>query len=195
MLKLYKATVLISAGIGVFALGVGVLCEWCQIPHGTFLQNLAIGLFCSLLVVVITSALQYKYAQKDIVRGYTRSLWNLVSQTGMAYRVANYNFADEFYNDLFEKINTAFERFDLYSDELAWFDPKKQKYTRMINLYEKRMQISCFREALKSDKEAVLSFSRNADYIAIIDSAIILFRGSKIGEILQCEKDFSLKVD
>ena len=193
MLRLYKATIIVSACIGICALGVALLCECWQIPHGTLIQNLAIGLFCSLLVVVITSMLQFKYAQKDLVREYARALWHLANQIGMAYRAGDYNFSDEFYKELFGRIDAAFERFNSYSNEIVWFSPQKQKSTKMICLYKNRMQNNYLRKCLKSDKEAVQSFSRNADYIAMLDSSIALFSGTKIGEILKAEMEFSLK--
>ena len=54
------------------------------------------------------------------------------------------------------------------------------------------MHDNYLRKGLKSDKDAVQSFSGNTDYIAMLDSSIALFRGSKIGDILQDEKDFSI---
>ena len=193
MLKLYKATIITSLCIAVCTFGVALLCEYWQISHRVLIQNFAIGLFCSLLVVVVTSVLQYKHTQSNLVKEYARALWALVDRMGSAYRTKDCNFTDEFYKDLLEKIDAAFDRFDLYSDELVWFSPKKQRYTKTIHACKSRMQRNYLLESLQSDKAAVLYFSRNTDYISMLDSAIALFDGSKIGDILQVEKDFSIK--
>ena len=193
MLKLYKTTIIVSSIIAVLALFIGLICEWFHFAHYAFIQNLAIGLFCSLLVVVITSVLQYKHTQKNVFGEYARALWNLVSQVGEAYRIGNRDFTDDFYKYIFQKIDDAFVRFDLYGDELVWFSPKKQQYAKMICFYENRMQINCIRKTLKSDKDAVLYLAGNQDYIAMINSAIQLLGNSTISELMRNERDYSLQ--
>ena len=124
---------------------------------------------------------------------YARALWNLVSQVGEAYRIGNRDFTDDFYKYIFQKIDDAFVRFDLYGDELVWFSPKKQQYAKMIRFYENRMQINCIRKTLKSDKDAVLYLAGNQDYIAMINSAIQLLGNSTISELMRNERDYSLQ--
>lgn len=190
MLKLYRSTIIASFVVATGALCTGLLCEWFRFPHWAFVQNLAIGLFCSLLVVIITSVLQYKHTQKKDFNEYARALWNLVSKMEEAYLIEDCAFMDEFYEPIFKKVDDAFVRFDLYVDELVWFSPKKQKYTDLVSTYCNRIHMNYIHKTLQSDKDAVLYLSGNKDYIEMIDASILLLEGTTIGEMLQDEREY-----
>lgn len=61
MVKLYKRTIIASIGAALFFFVVSVVCEFLKFEHFGFAQNYCIGITCSLVVVVITSWLQYVF--------------------------------------------------------------------------------------------------------------------------------------
>ena len=76
MLKLYKRTIIVSIWIFIILLTSSVTLKILFPNNDTisFLQNYIIGITCSILVVIITTFLQYKSEYEKVMSEFTSVL-------------------------------------------------------------------------------------------------------------------------
>ena len=85
MVKLCKRTVIASVGAALFFFAISVVCEMWHFEHYAFVQNYCIGIACSLVVVVITSQLQYKHEHNKLLAEYCTAVREMISVLGQAF--------------------------------------------------------------------------------------------------------------
>ena len=81
----YKRTIIASSGAALFFFAISVVCEMWHFEHYAFVQNYCIGIACSLVVVVITSQLQYKHEHNKLLAEYCTAVREMISVLGQAF--------------------------------------------------------------------------------------------------------------
>lgn len=188
MLRILKATLIGSLIMGLISLFGAILCELVLFPHVNFLQNLFIGLFCSLIVVAGTTAFQFFYTREDMVKQYGTSLRKLIWSIGMIYNVPLVNMDDNFYDVIFNRIDNSFK--DVESCKLGriWFRRKKTKQESEVFINYSIMQLDFERYRYESRKDAVLALVQHRNFRPLINATIALLEDDNNVYLLKQEK-------
>lgn len=122
MLKLYRKT--IYCGISGVLIGVIVsyICERVAFSYGALIQNFFVGIACSLLVVIITTLLQYHFEHHNIFKRYKNQFHTLCFHLSLI----NADMNNKQINLMREWLDNDFRSLRNISKELCWFSPKKQ---------------------------------------------------------------------
>lgn len=150
MLKVYKNTLLICTGIEAIAVVISVLCEVNTFSYSGIIQDYSIGIACSLLVVSITTLVQYVYEHHRAFRQYMVSLkrmFRIMNRTMLKFKsgeeLSNLELL-ELNAKLLEVTSDAYEK----TIELSWFNINKvrqhkkvtRELERIVRLYHKGME-------------------------------------------------------
>lgn len=192
MLKLYKSTIIVSLAVTIITLATSILCEKFIFPHALFVQNYSIGLTCSLIVVIITAALQYQYEHERLWKEYRTSLRQLIFIVGLIYPVSDDTLPGEFFDDLYSKAQKAFDNFRSINAELIWFSRKKAQ--KQEKVYDHFLSLWLdFHSPFFDSKLSVLNLAHHKEFIPLIDSAAdFLPDGYDKQDILQ-EKSYAIE--
>lgn len=188
MLRLYKSTIIVSGGFALVTLAAGIICEFVYIPHGVFVQNLSVGLFCSLLVVIITSVLQYGHAKTEKLVACGAALDHLISELDFVNSCITKNLSEDYFVEKFDDIDRAFNQVFLYKQEFAWFSKKKRKQEDEVQWYTSIMQLDFERDRFSSKRDSVLALVQHKEFIHLIDAAIAFLEGTFYCDILKWKK-------
>ena len=131
MLKLYKTTIIASTFAALISCTLSIVCEFFSFSHALLLQNYAVGISCSLIVVIITTVLQYLHEHKKVYNTYCNSLQRLLSVLSTVFHIGE-SFDDKTYDYLFEIVDTALNTFEKNNQHLLWFSRKKQKLQETV---------------------------------------------------------------
>ena len=171
MLKLYKRTIIATVIVAVLSLAVAVLCEVVVFPHCEFVQNFAMGLLCSLIVVIVTTLLQYFYEQKRVLADYSRALRWLVFRIGLVFGGID-NIGDEFFEEIHSELKYAFNQLGRHNSELIWFSPAKRVQQENIHKQYAKIWIDFITPFPPAYREAISAIVRHQSYVPLIDAAM-----------------------
>lgn len=106
MLKLYKRTIIVSIWIFIILLTSSVTLKILFPNNDTisFLQNYIIGITCSILVVIITTFLQYKSEYEKVMSEFTSVLRQAILNLTVALSYQEKNVEEKFCRRIIEKI-------------------------------------------------------------------------------------------
>lgn len=171
MVILYKRTIIASSVIAIaFVLGA-IICEMIVFPHNLLLQNFMVGIACSLLVVIITTILQYNHEHKRVFSDYVASLRKLILHLSFVYPDLEDMHEEETYNKLYHELDQSFESLVNWDEQLVWFSAdKKKKQEKTKSLYTK-MWMDFTKGFCKSKESAVLALVRHPNYLQLIEAA------------------------
>lgn len=132
-----KIVVFSCIGMAVF-FGVSVVCEFFEFAHHVFLQNMSVNIACSLLVLLFTTLMQYKYEHKAAYREYCSSLFQFISDIKLSFYVET--LAGKEY--IVTRLREDFDVFRVCDGNLNWFSQKKENaqgrlHTKVAKLYIK----------------------------------------------------------
>lgn len=127
MLKLYKRTIIVSIWIFVILLTSSVILKILFPNNDTisFLQNYIIGITCSILVVIITTFLQYKSEYEKVMSEFTSVLRQSILNLTVALSYQEKNVEEKFCRRIIEKIKDDFGKFNQLNQSFCCFSKKK----------------------------------------------------------------------
>lgn len=126
MLKLYKKTLIVCTICAVIGLSLSILCEILQFPHYTFIQNLFVGATCSLLIVIITTMLQYRSEHAKVFGEYSNGLRNLIFWLNAIKCFSKNSLNTQQYEHYYSELNKCFSKITRSSAELCWLVFQKE---------------------------------------------------------------------
>ena len=135
MLKLYKRTIIVSIWIFIILLTSSVTLKILFPNNDTisFLQNYIIGITCSILVVIITTFLQYKSEYEKVMSEFTSVLRQAILNLTVALSYQEKNVEEKFCRRIIEKIKDDFDKFNQLNQSFCCFSKKNhQKYVSLI---------------------------------------------------------------
>lgn len=171
MLKLYKTTIIASTFAALISCTLSIVCEFFSFSHALLLQNYAVGISCSLIVVIITTVLQYLHEHKKVYNTYCNSLQRLLSVLSTVFHIGE-SFDDKTYDYLFEIVDTALNTFEKNNQHLLWFSRKKQKLQETVLKCFLPLWISFEQPRFESKKACIVALEKHPKYVPLIKAAI-----------------------
>ena len=194
MVKLYKRTIIASIGAALFFFVVSVVCEFLKFEHFGFAQNYCIGITCSLVVVVITSWLQYKHEHDRLFAEYCAAVREMVSVLGQAFcGYDDSQISDKFCEMMCETIGAAFDAYEKCDKELIWFFKGKAKLQEAVLLNYRDIHIYFSEHYYKSKRAAFTGLRFHESYIPLVDSALALVQNKRDRHSIKDSKRFALE--
>lgn len=171
MLKLYKRTVVISISFTVFFIILSLICEFFCFSHNNLLFTYASGIACSLIVVIITVALQYLHEYSAVIDRYADSLRNLATYL-ICINEGGRKKDDAFYDEMFHSIDDTFEKIVVYEKEWCCFKRKtKLSHDNLSGVWSKKW-VTFKKLSLRNRTEAIEALVDECFLIELIDKTI-----------------------
>ena len=194
MVKLYKRTITASIVAAVVFFVISVICEFWNFNHYAFMQNYCVGIACSLVVVIITSLLQYKHEQSKLFAEYCTAVREMVSVLGQAFcGYEDSQLGDKLCESLCNKIHAAFDTYDKCDKELIWFSKRKAKLQNAVLKNYRRLYIDFYADFYRSKRIAFVRLRFHKDYIPLVDSALALVQNERDRFSIEDSKRFALE--
>lgn len=175
MAGLYKRTIIASIGAALAFFIVSVVCEIWKFEHYAFLQNYCIGIACSLVVVVITSQLQFKHEHNKLLAEYCTAVREMISVLGQAFcGYDDVQISDKFCEMMCERIRAANDAYEKCDKELIWFFKRKAKLQYAVLVNYQKIYIDFSEQYYKCKRTAFTRLRFHESYIPLVDSALAL---------------------
>ena len=180
MLKLYRKTYICSIGAAIMFFVASIAFEMSTLSRAAFAVNYCTGIACSLVVVIITSYLQYKHEQTEIFAEYSTALRELISLLGQAFCGYDTNdISDKFCESRCAEINKAFDAYFKLDEELLWIARKKVNQQRNVLKSAQKLYIDFHKHYYKSKKDAFCDLRFNGGYIPLTDNALAIVKNKR----------------
>ena len=194
MVKLYKRTIIASIGAALFFFAISVICEMWHFEHYAFVQNYCIGIVCSLVVVVITSQLQYKHEHNKLLAEYCAAVREMISVLGQAFcGYEDSQISDKFCEMMCEKVKAALDAYEKTDKELIWFFKGKAKLQDAVLMNYRKIYIDFSEYYYKSKRKAFAGLRFHKSYIPLVDSALALVQNKWDRHSIEDNKRFALE--
>lgn len=194
MVKLYRRTIIASIGAALFLFAISVVCEMWHFEHYAFVQNYCIGIACSLVVVVITSQLQYKHEHNKLLAEYCTAVREIISVLGQAFcGYEDSQISDKFCEMMCEKVKTALDAYEKTDKELIWFFKGKAKLQDTVLMNYRKIYIDFSEYYYKSKRKAFAGLRFHKSYIPLVDSALALVQNKWDRHSIEDNKRFALE--
>ena len=192
MVKLYKRTVIASVGAALFFFAISVVCEMWHFEHYAFVQNYCIGIACSLVVVVITSQLQYKHEHNKLLAEYCTAVREMISVLGQAFcGYEDSQISDKFCEMMCEKVKVTLDAYEKIDKELIWFFKGKAKLQDAVRMNYRKIYIDFSEYYYKSKRKAFAGLRFHKSYIPLVDSALALVQNKWDRHSIEDNKRFA----
>lgn len=170
MLKLYKKIIVWSAIIMIGAIILSIISE--SVGLSSLISNYAIGIACSLFVVILTTSLQFITEEKKL----ESKLLLETNQVLFYMQVIICGFQEGGFNlGQIRIIYKAVEKYIIESAELAgemsWFLPSKKKKCIELWLAIAHIEFLFVSNDILGQKEAIESLSNYDSFFALLDAA------------------------
>lgn len=140
MLKLYKRTIIVSIWIFIILLTISVVLK-IFIPGNdtiSFIQNYIIGITCSILVVIITTFLQYKSEYERVMSEFTSILRQLILNLLVALSYQEKDADEWLCKEIVDKIKEDCDKLNQLNKSFCCFNKKLyQKYVELVKIIYK----------------------------------------------------------
>lgn len=140
MLKLYKRTIIVSVWIFIILLTISVVLK-IFIPGNdtiSFIQNYIIGITCSILVVIITTFLQYKSEYERVMSEFTSILRQLILNLLVALSYQEKDADEWLCKEIVDKIKEDCDKLNQLNKSFCCFNKKLyQKYVELVKIIYK----------------------------------------------------------
>lgn len=156
MLKLYRMTIVVSEILSVLLLIVAynVNSDAAGVTYA-FIQNCLIGIACSLVVVIITTCLQFISEHKKVFYEYKRSLRKLYFNALYIKDSDINNFSASRLNEYRDVIDQCLEELKKCIENLCWFCPVKNKRYNKSFMTIYRIMIDFYKDEHSSPQKAL----------------------------------------
>ena len=123
MMKLYKKTIIVAKAMAICFFILSVICEFFEFAHKAIIQSYASGITCSLIVVIVTTYLQFKHTQERLLDEIASSLNSFFFHRYYAVNalLSNKIYADELWGHLHDEIETSIQEVSDKSREICFF--------------------------------------------------------------------------
>jgi len=172
MLKLYKRTLVISYIITTIFLLLSVLCEFISFSHSVLILNYSTGITCSLIVVIITTELQYLHEHARIRREYCSELQELAFHIAIIFSLSETESREEQYKLSYDWMKDSLDKTMSSDRELTWFSRKKKKSQEQITAPLYKLWLEFYKVTHKEFKVAVLNIKKHHACFELFDSII-----------------------
>lgn len=194
MVILYKRTIIASSIIAIASVLGAIICEIIVFPHNLLLQNFMVGIACSLLVVIITTILQYNHEHRRVFSVYASSLRKLILYLSFVYPDLEDMHEERTYNKLYHELDQSFESLVNWDKELDWFSvDKKKKQEKTRSLYTK-MWMDFTKGFCKSKESAVLALALHPNYLQLVEAAKDILNDKTDRKVIDMCLDAALSV-
>lgn len=171
MVKLYKSTIIASIGSALCFFVCSILCG----VNSAFAQNYFIGITCSLIVVVITSLLQYQYEQKKLQVAYFSAVREMISVLGNAFCGYEDNqMNDELCEKLCKRVKDVLDLYEKANSALIWFSTKKTKQQSALYMNYSKIYVDFSKHYHRSKRAAFHALRFHQNYIPLVDCALAI---------------------
>ena len=184
MLKLYRKTIIWSTLLSAFLLLVAYhIKNDTDVASYTFLQNCLIGIACSLLVVALTTRLQYLDEHAKVFYKYKRNLRKLYFK---ALYIQDSDISDFSMLELIghrDSVDQCLEELKECMQNLCWFCPEKnRRYSKSF------MAIYCviadfYKEEYRNPQQALARLGENS-VIELLEKLIKEYASGRVDNIL-----------
>lgn len=192
MVNLYKNTIIASATAALLSIICAIICEIIIFPHNLLLQNFMVGIACSLLVVIITSILQYNHEHKCAFHDYSAALRKLILYLSFVYPDLEEMQEEKYYNKFYNELDQSFESLVKADKQLCWFSSDKEKKQRKIRSIYAQMWIAFTKGYCASKKAAVKSLVKHNCYLPLINATKELLTDKTDNKLLDAYMDTAL---
>lgn len=174
MLKLYKRTIIISIVVTVIFVTISIICESKLFPYRAVVQNYAIGIACSLMVVIITTTLQYLHEHNKVFSDYKAGLRKLIFHLQFSFfeEEPDEKRSDSYYDLVYDNLGEAFKMFRKNEHELIWFSAYKKSQQEEITKHAGLIWIDYIRGDRREHKIALQNLINHPNFLPLMDSAI-----------------------
>lgn len=194
MVILYKRTIIASSIIAIASVLGAIICEIIVFSHNLLLQNFMVGIACSLLVVIITTILQYNHEHRRVFSAYAASLRKLILHLSFVYPDFEDMHEEKTYNNLYHELDQSFESLVDWDKQLVWFSAdKKKKQEKARSLYTK-MWMDFTKGFCKSKESAVLALVLHPDYLQLVEAAKVILNDKTDSNLIDMCMDVALSV-
>ncbi len=192
MVNLYKRTIIASATAALLSIICAIICEIIIFPHNLLLQNFMVGIACSLLVVIITSILQYNHEHKCVFHDFSAALRKLILHLSFVYPDLEEMQEEKYYNKFYNELDQSFESLVKADKQLCWFSPDKEKKQGKIRSIYVQMWIAFTKGYCTSKETAVRSLVKHNCYLPLINAAKELLTDKTDNKLLDAYMDTAL---
>ena len=192
MVNLYKNTIIASATAALLSIICAIICEIIIFPHNLLLQNFMVGIACSLLVVIITSILQYNHEHKCAFHDYSAALRKLILYLSFVYPDLEEMQEEKYYNKFYNELDQSFESLVKADKQLCWFSSDKEKKQGKIRYIYAQMWIAFTKGYCTSKEAAVKSLVKHNCYLPLINATKELLTDKTDNKILDAYLDAAL---
>lgn len=137
MLKLYKRTIIVSIWIFIIFLMFSIILKilYSNSDIISFVQNYIIGITCSILVVIITTFLQYKSEHERVMSEFVSTLRRLILNLSVALSYQEENVEERFCREIIEKIKSDCDKLNQLNQTFCSFSKKfRQKHIELVKI-------------------------------------------------------------
>jgi len=171
MLRLYKNTIICSALALGICIAVSILCERFTIPHSGLIQNFSIGTTCSLLVVVITTVLQYRYEHDRGLSNY----YSLFRRLCFHLSLVCEDLSDSEIDTMRKWLDNDIRAFEKSNKVLTWFSLRKKRQQAKVNHEFSYIFLAFEKQRFEQHKCLIEQLCGNEHIARMIDLAILFF--------------------
>lgn len=177
MMKLYKKTIVVSKIMAICFFILSVVCEFFEFTHKAIIQSYTSGIACSLIVVIVTTYLQFKYEQERLLDEIASNLNSFFFHRYYAVRdlLSNKTYTVELWEYLHDMIENNIQEISDKSREIRFFN--KETESKVIELCGRiqLIQADCLDGNFQSKKKALekIVFSKNIDRIEELAFVIV----------------------
>ena len=177
MLKLYKTTIIASSLVAVVALTISIICEGWIFPHTMLIQNYAVGITCSLVVVIITTLLQYLHEHDRVFTTYCGALRTVVFHLSIAFQGYDEgcSYSRDFYQSRAKELSKAFEEVQEIHNTLCWFSPEKRLLQESVYMYCGQLWISFEQHRFDSPRVSLAALKKHPKFSGLVKACIEIF--------------------
>lgn len=137
MLKLYKRTIIVSIWIFAIFLTSSIILKVLVRDNDTisFLQNYIIGITCSILVVIITTLLQYKSEYEKVMSEFISTLRQLILSLSVAFSYQEEDVEEIYCREIIEKIKDECDKLNQLNKIFYCFNRKiRQRHIELVKI-------------------------------------------------------------
>lgn len=176
-MKIYKKTLIISIIVFCICVALSIVLKFTCIAKFNaiaFLTDYMIGIACSVIVVIITTFLQFKYEQRKLLN----SILSDVQFFFFHYLLIamsldpNEKIPDKLWEQYYDEVCDSVKKISLQLSNVQWFSKNKAKITNDLQKASLRIRIGISEYANK--KDALVHIIYTPSFKAIKDNALLL---------------------
>ncbi len=177
-MKLYKITAIISFIVFGVCLLCSVILGFIPSENNTWiilLQNYAVGIACSILVVIITTLLQFNFEQQKEKNKLISDIRTLFLHYYLSVLSADPNekTSQQMWNHYYDRIESCIDDISTCLSNLDWFRKKHLNNANDIHYAVLQLRISLYKNNRQSKEDAVRSILNHSAFDDIEEKSLL----------------------